>query len=234
MIDLRSLTEATWPSAAARRVGPWTVREGQGAGQRVSATSASGDWAEADIAQAEAAMAALGQTPIFAIWEGEAALDAALDARGYRIKDPVVAYAAPCAALADPAPPFLTTFPHWPPLGIASALWRDCGLNPARFAVMERVSVPKTVILGRSGDRAAGVAFVGVQGGSAMLHALEVAPALRRQGTAHNILRAAGAWAQDQGAETLVLLVTEANAGARALYASLGMVVVGQYHYRTR
>ena len=46
--------------------------------------------------------------------------------------------------------------------------------------------------------------------------------------------RAAGAWAQDNGAETLALLVTEANAGARALYASLSMGVVGQYHYRKR
>ena len=68
----------------------------------------------------------------------------------------------------------------------------------------------------------------------AVLHALEVAPAMRRQGVAHNILRAAGAWAQDHGAETLVLLVTEANAAARALYASLKMDVVGQYHYRMK
>lgn len=232
MIDLPALTEATWPPAAKHAVGPWIVREGQGAGQRVSATSAAGAWADPDIATAESAMRALGQTPIFVIWQDDPALDRALEARGYRINDPVVAYAAPTAALADPAPPFLTTFPHWPPLGIATALWRESGLNPARLAVMERVAIPKCVILGRAGDRAAGVAFVAVHGKTAMLHALEVAPALRRQGTAHNILRAAGAWAQDNGAETLALLVTEANAGARALYASLNMAVVGKYHYR--
>ncbi|MBC2834476.1 GNAT family N-acetyltransferase [Paragemmobacter straminiformis] len=232
MIDLPALTEATWPPAAKHAVGPWIVREGQGAGQRVSATSASGVWAGADIPQAEAAMRALGQSPIFVIWPDDAALDAALAARGYRINDPVVAYAAPTAALADPAPPFLTTFPHWPPLGIATALWFESGLNPARLAVMERVAVPKCVILGRNGDRAAGVAFVALHGKTAMLHALEVAPAYRRQGTAHNILRAAALWAQDHGADTLALLVTEANAGARALYASLNMSVVGHYHYR--
>lgn len=234
MIDLPALTQATWPPAALHRVGPWNVREGQGAGQRVSATSAGEGWAEADIDMAEAAMARLGQPPIFVIWQGDAALDAALAARGYTVNDPVVAYAAPCAALADPAPPFLSTFPHWPPLGIASALWLECGLNPARLRVMERVAAPKTVILGRSGDRAAGVAFVACDGPTAMLHALEVAPAYRRQGVAHNILRAAAGWAQDSGAATLALLVTEANVGARALYASLGMVVVGQYHYRKR
>lgn len=232
MIDLPSLTEATWPPAAKHAVGPWIVREGQGAGQRVSATSPAGNWTEAEIGQAEDAMRALGQTPIFVIWQGQEALDATLAARGYRINDPVVAYAAPTAALAEPAPAFLTTFPHWPPLGIATAIWREAGLHPARFGVMDRVAQPKTVILGRTGDRAAGVAFVAVHGKTAMLHALEVAPALRRQGTAHNIMRAAAIWAQDQGAETLSLLVTAANAGARALYASLGMAVVGQYHYR--
>jgi ribosomal protein S18 acetylase RimI-like enzyme len=67
-----------------------------------------------------------------------------------------------------------------------------------------------------------------------MLHALEVTPALRRQGSAHNILRAAALWAQQNGADTLTLVVTVANENARRLYASLGMQPVGQYHYRQK
>ncbi len=234
MTRLAALTQATWPPAALHRVGPWLIREGQGGGQRVSAAGVAGDWTEADIPQAEVAMAALDQTPLFMIHPEDSALDAALAARGYRINDPVVAYAAPCAMLAETAPPFLSTFPHWPPLGIAAALWAEAGTGPARLAVMARAEAPKAVILGRSGDRAAGVAFVACHGDAIMLHALEVLPAFRRQGVAHNILRAAAGWAQDQGAAELFLLVTAANAGARALYASLGMAVVGQYHYRKR
>ena len=65
-----------------------------------------------------------------------------------------------------------------------------------------------------------------------MLHAQEVAPAFRRQGSAQNILRAAAGWAQGQGADSLYLVVTVANAPARALYAGLGMVEGGRYHYR--
>jgi GNAT superfamily N-acetyltransferase len=65
-----------------------------------------------------------------------------------------------------------------------------------------------------------------------MLHGLEVAPDQRRKGCAHNILRAAALWAHDHGATMLALLVTERNAAARALYASLNMAIVGQYHYR--
>jgi GNAT superfamily N-acetyltransferase len=229
---LFSVAEATWPPHATQVVGPWLIRDGRGGGQRVSATSAVGPWGEGDIARAEDAMRALGQAPLFVIRDGEAALDAALAARGYGLHDPVVAYAAPVAELASVAPPFLTSFPHWPPLSVARQIWEEGGIGPARVAVMERVAGHKTCILGRTGDRAAGAAFVAVHGNVAMLHALDVSPALRRTGCGHNILRAAAGWARDHGAETLALLVTERNLAARGLYAFLNMQVVGQYHYR--
>lgn len=232
--QLYATMEATWPPAATHRSGPWRLREGLGGGQRVSATTAEGDWAPGDIPAAEAAMAALGQKPLFLIRVGDAGLDAALDACGYRINDPVVAYAAPCATLAAPAPDPMTAFPHWPPLGIARDLWADAGTGPARLAVMERAPGPKTVVLGRVADRAAGAAFIAIHDGIAMLHALEVAPQMRRQGSANNILRAGARWAQDHGATVFSLVVTQANTGARKLYASLGMEVVGQYHYRLK
>lgn len=226
--------EATWPAASARRLGPWTIRDGQGGGKRVSAATADAAWTVADIPQAEAAMKALGQPALFLIRDGDTALDQALDACGYRIVDPVLAYAGPAAPLAEADLPFLGGFPHWPPLAIASQLWAEAGIGPARLAVMERVKTPKTAILARSSDRPAGVAFVGLAGNIAMLHALEVTPSLRRQGSAHNILTIAARWALDQGADTLALVVTEANAGARALYASHGMTVVGHYRYRQK
>lgn len=233
MTDLAALTEATWPPATAQRVGPWIIRDGQGGGQRVSAATVAGEWTPDDIPAAEAAMRTLGQNPLFQVWPDQQALDEALSARGYALRDPVVAYAGEVAALADPELPPLAAFAHWPPLGIAKALWDEAGIGPARLAVMDRAAGPKSAILGRTGDRAAGVAFVARAGDAVMLHALEVTPDLRRQGTAHNILRAAANWAQDQGAVCFYLLVTEANETARRLYASLGMQVVGHYHYRT-
>lgn len=229
---LAAVAEATWPPFAAAQVGPWLVREGRGGGQRVSAASAVADWTEADIPQAEAAMRALGQSPLFVIRDGDGALDAALAARGYALHDPVLAYAAPVEALASVEPPFLSAFAHWPPLAVARQVWEEGGIGPDRVAVMERVAGRKTCILARTGDRAAGAGFVAVHGDVAMVHALEVVPALRRNGCGHNMLRAAAAWARDAGAVTLALLVTERNIAARALYASLNMSVVGQYHYR--
>ena len=230
---LSQLMDETWPAASLQTVGPWVIREGNGGGQRVTAASAMQGVSGADLDLAENAMRALGQSPLFLIRTTDAALDAALDARGYKFHDPVVAYASPCSALAQALPP-MTTFAHWPPMAIAVDLWAQGGIGPGRVAVMQRAKGAKTAILSRVNDRASGVAFVAMSGMTAMLHALEVAPAMRRQGSAHNILRAAAVWAQDQGADTLSLVVTRANEDARRLYASFGMPVVGQYHYRQK
>lgn len=233
-LDLRAVMEATWPAANQRQVGRWLIREGLGGGQRVMASSALPGWRAEDLPQAEAAMQALGQPLIFVIYPGDEVLDAALAAEGYKVVDPVVGYAGEIAALGLAAPEHMTTFPHWPPMAIAEDLWAEGGIGPARLAVMARAKGPKCAILGRANDRAAGVAFVALHEDVAMLHALEVTPSQRRQGSAHNILRAAVRWAQDNGAQHFSLVVTEANSGARALYASLGLGLVGQYHYRRK
>lgn len=227
---LAAVMEATWPPARKVRVGPWWLREGAGGGQRVSAASPAGAWQEADLPQAEAAMEAMGQARLWVVYD-DPQLDAALAARGYRRHDPVVAYAAPVAALAGEVSG-MAAFAHWPPLAIARDIWAEGGIGPARVAVMERALGPKCAILGRTADTPSGAAFVAIHGDVAMLHALEVRPALRRQGSARNILVAAANWAQDQGAATFSLVVTEQNIAARALYERLGMVAVGRYHYR--
>lgn len=235
MIDAKTLAavmEATWPPASRQQCGPFLLRDGQGGGKRVSAATVEGPWDAADLDQAERTMAAGKDRPLFLIREGDEALDMALDARGYRVVDPVLAYGAPAAVVAGEGPKYMTTFPHWPQMEIAKALWAEGGIGPARLAVMDRALGAKCAILCRAHDRAAGVAFVACHGTHAMLHALEVSPSFRRQGSAHNILRAAAAWAQQNGAATLSLVVTAANAPARALYASFGMAVVGHYHYR--
>lgn len=231
--QLYTASEATWPPANATRLGPWTIREGKGGGQRVSAATAEGPVTPADLTDAEAAMQAMGQTPLVMVRDGEAALDALLEDAGYGVVDPVLAMAAPVAPLAVPPPP-ITAFTMWEPLEIMYELWAEGGIGPERIEVMRRVRGPKAGVLGRTSDRAAGAAFVAMHEKIAMIHAVVVSPALRRQKTAVNMMRAAACWAQDQGADSLAVLVTEANAGARALYASLSLQVVGKYHYRKK
>ncbi|WP_374646295.1 GNAT family N-acetyltransferase [Tabrizicola sp.] len=223
--DLAAVMEATWPAARVWREGPFLCRDGAGGGKRVSAASSAGDWTEADLD-------ALDQGLVL-VREGETALDRALAARGWRVVDPVVAYAAPVAELRADLPP-LSTFPHWAPLEIVRTIWAEGGIGPERVAVMERAAGKHTAILARHADRPAGAAFVALHGKEAMLHALEVRESLRRSGVGANLLRAAANWAAAEGATRLSLVVTERNTAARALYARLGLRNVGQYHYRMK
>lgn len=226
---LAEVMDATWPPASRRSLGPFTLRDGAGGGKRVSAASLDGPFTEADLAQLETAM----DVPLMLVRAGEVDLDAALHARGWRIIDPVVAYAAPVTQLTADLPG-LTAFPHWPPLEIARSIWAEGGIGPARIAVMNRVEGPKTALLGRVQDRPAGVAFVACHGPEAMVHALEVRESHRQQGLGRNLLHAATNWAAAQGAVRLSLVVTRQNAAAHALYARLGMEAVGEYHYRMK
>ncbi|SMX30716.1 GNAT family N-acetyltransferase [Actibacterium lipolyticum] len=232
--DIYKVAEATWPPASTQRIGPWMIRDGQGGGKRVSAATAEAAVQPADLGQAETAMEALGQTPLFMVRNGEDALDQLLENAGYEVIDPVAVYAIPISEIATQRPPPISAFTIWEPLKIMEELWAEGGIGPARLAVMARVKGPKTGILGRVNDRAAGTAFAAIHEKTAMIHAIEVTDTQRRQGTAINMMRETAFWAQDHGADTLVVLVTEANAPARALYASLGMKVVENYHYRIR
>lgn len=231
--DLTEVLEATWPAAAIHRAGPWAVREGRGGGKRVSAATAEAPVSPEDLPALEAAQAALGQPPLVMVREKDRALDAMLEKAGYALVDPVIGYAAPVGRLVAELPP-LAAFAHWPPLAIQREIWEAGHIGPERVAVMERVTGPKTSLFARSSDRPSGAGFVAIHQDTAMLHALEVLKAQRRQGAGLAMMRAAANWAETQGATRFSLVVTRANTGARALYASLGLEVVGQYHYRMK
>ncbi|HHL21976.1 MAG TPA: GNAT family N-acetyltransferase [Aliiroseovarius sp.] len=226
--------EATWPPAATSNVGAWTIRAGNGGGKRVSAATENWPTTEADLPAAEAAQRALGQDPLFMIRAGEEHLDDMLAAHGYAKVDPVNIYAIETAELAAHAAPLTSGIPVWPPLAIQRDIWAGGGIGPARLRVMERAPFPKTALIGRTEDKPAGTAFVGIHDGIAMLHALEVAPHMRRKGTGRNLLIRAAQWARGEGAEFFALIVTRGNHAANPLYAALGMGLVGHYHYRIK
>lgn len=222
--------EATWPPARRWQQGPFTLRDGAGGGQRVSAATPDAGFTEAELDRAIAAMPA----PIFRIGPGAEAeeLDRALAARCWRLHDPVALYLAPVARLAAEPPPRLSAFALWPPLAIMDDLWTDAGIGPERRAVMQRVTGAKAALLARSSDRCAGIGFAALYDDIALVHALHVVPAHRRHGAARNLMRGGARWADGEGANWLALAVTRQNAAANGLYASLGMEIVESYHYR--
>jgi len=232
--DLYQVLEATWPAAKVWREGPWTFRNGDGGGQRVSSATAEALVSADDLARAEDTMRAMGQDPLFFIRNGDDARDTLRDNQGYEIHDPVTLYSVEVSRLTDVPIPPISAFTLWPPLAIQADLWREGGIGPARLRVMDRAAMPKTTILARHNDQPAGVAFVSCLEKVAMIHAIDVSFVQRRLGVGSNILRKAAYWAQDQGVAFLSLAVTRSNSAANALYSSLGMQVIGYYHYRRK
>ena len=227
---LYDVMDRSWPAAAETHIGAWTIREGQGGGQRVSAATA--QQPGGDIDQAENAMQDLGQQPLFMIRNGDDDLDRELAARGYVIKDPVQAWACPASMLTDIPMPRVRVLCIWEPLIMMNEIWAQAGIGPSRLAVMDRAAMPKTGLLGRMNDKPGGAAFAAIHRGVAMVHAIEVLPHQQRQGMGAWLLRGAGFWAVEQGADTVSLVCLESNKVANGLYTSLGMQIVGQYHYR--
>ena len=231
-VNWAAIVDGTWPAARYETLGPFRLREGLGGGSRVSSTNRIGNEGEYDIPAAEAVMQAMGQKPIFCIWPGDEALDWQLADRGYVILDPVNIYSCPADHLTDVPIPRVTVFNIWEPLAIMREIWAQGGVGPERLAVMHRAGGPKTGLLLRSNDQPAGAGFVAIQDRVAMVHALEIMPEHRRQGMGRWAMRTVAFWAVDNSAQTLSVICTKANAGANGLYQSLGMELVGEYHYR--
>lgn len=229
--QLFAAVDATWPAARYIETAHWLLREGQGGGKRVSAATRRAGISDPDIEAAEAEMKQLGQDALFMLRETDDTLDATLDARGYGLVDPVVILTSPVAALTGQPVPRLAAFTIWEPLAIMAEIWAKGGIGPARLEVMARAKV-KTAILARNNQRPAGTGFVAAHGSVVMVHAVEVLPEHRRQGTAQWIMREAAFWARAQQAETMAVLCTKENTAALALYSSLGFEPVAQYHYR--
>ena len=236
---LFAASDLTWPAETLTRVGPFTIRHAPGAGGRVNCATADAPFTEDDIAAAIAAMEDRGGPRLFMIREGMATpgdgrLSAILSGLGYGAISPTVMMVAPAAPIAALDLPRVRAFHVWEPLAIQHDIWDAGGILPPRRAVMMRADCPKTALLGRLNDHPACAGFLGFDArhGLSMLHALYVLPHQRRQGMARNALTVAARWTLDQGGHAIGLAVEAGNASARALYAGLGFVEAGSYHYR--
>ncbi len=232
--EILEVIDGTWPAARYFESGPFTLRLGHDGGQRVSAASVSGPASAAEIGAAERSILALDQARLFMIAGKDSALDAALAARGYAVKDPVTMFACPVGVLAARDKKGLAASWVDAPLEVMKEIWAAGRIEKGRLAVMGRAKGPKTYLLGRVGDRAAGAGFVAMHGKTAMLHALEILPEYRRKGLGLAMTAAAAAWATEQGAESFSLIAISANQAACGLYKHLGMQDVGHYHYRKK
>ena len=144
---------ATWPAARVWQQDGWTLRDGAGGGKRVSAASAD------DTARAASLAGLMPKGALAMLRAEQSALDADLAALGYSILDPTLIYAAPVADLAQ-KPPHVSLFDIWPPLAIMREIWSEGGIGPARLAVMDRATGPKTGLIARAVGPRSGLRFL--------------------------------------------------------------------------
>lgn len=229
--DIYRVLDVTWPSAQARSLGPWRLRQGLGGGSRVSATTLHGQFSEPDIDRAEEAMIGMGQDLLFMIRDGDDRLAQVLLRRGYRVWDPVTVYASGIECLVARHDNVRV---EWPPAPATREVWRTGGIDDARVAVMERAECPKASLVTDWKRQPASCAYVGVADAFSMIHAIETLAAFRRKGLARRLLSHAAYWAERHGARWIVLLTRDENHAANMLYKSLGMTVAGNYFYCIR
>jgi ribosomal protein S18 acetylase RimI-like enzyme len=92
-------------------------------------------------------------------------------------------------------------------------------------------SVWFATVPGAAGGAPAAIGRCVVDGRWAGISAVEVDPALRRQGLASTVMAALARQALDEGASAAWLQVETENAGARALYAGMGFAAHHAYHH---
>lgn len=233
--EIFDLIDSSWPPERMHQEGPWIIRQDTSGSKRTMAASmvlgSDVTDALAQLETAETTMKGLGQPCMFQIRGASDALDDALDARGYAVVDRCTIYAIRAKELAGPIP-HATAWWLWEPLEIQKEIWAEGGIGPGRLAIMDRAASPKTSVIGRVDDRAAGAAFVSGAGKLAMIHGVETLAEHRRKGVGRWMMRAACNWCLENGIEWLTLITVNENVAANALYTSIGMSAVGQYHYR--
>ena len=230
--DIFEAIDVTWPAEKFLEIPKWKLRRSAKGGKRVSAATAIGAPDISDIKLAENKMAQWHQDKLFMIKKNEIILDEALSASGYRVIDPTNIWSISSKNLSIQKTLPVKAFTIFPPLAIQRELWRANHIPPSRIEIMDRVKTHKTTIFGRINARPAASAFVAVSNKFAMVHALVVDKKCRRQGMGKFVMQKVGSWAYQMGAESVVALCTEKNCSANILYKSLGMQVIGKYHYR--
>ncbi|WP_405587095.1 GNAT family N-acetyltransferase [Streptomyces sp. NBC_01190] len=234
--ELAAIAARAWPATEARPLGGWTLRAAGGFTRRANSVLVAGE-PGMPVAEALASVvrwyAARDLTPYLQVPDTSPWVPA-LDRYGWiREADTLIRTAPlpPLTSLASPgslpgrgAEDVLLT--RTPGPGWLAAYHRTGDLADA---ALEVVSGGPSVWFATA-PGAIGRAVV--DGSWALFGAMEVEPAMRRQGRATAVLGALARRAYDEGATAAYLQVEAANTGALALYDRLGFVGHHGYHYR--
>jgi N-acetylglutamate synthase len=242
--QLDRLADAGWPALERERLGGWTLRAADGVTNRANSVLTAGDVPDIPHAvdAAQDWYARRGLPAVFQVSPATPeALATELGARGYREHSPtsiLVAERAVVAAGSPVQPPAReVAVAPTPPPGWLDTWWAVDGRGgAAERATVERILAGGPALYAWSGsadapDAVARLALVDDWGG---LFAVATLPVARRRGLARSLAAALAGRAEALGVTRLWLQVLADNAGAIALYESLGFVPASRYAYWSR
>ncbi|EFL34650.1 acetyltransferase [Streptomyces viridochromogenes DSM 40736] len=236
--ELARVAARAWRPVESERLGEWELRAASGFTRRANSVLPLGDpgvpldealgavrrWYD------DRGLPAYVQTATGA--EGtQELLCAELEARGWVREVTAEMWIGPLAPVADRAEPSGVVLSRdadeawlarYQRKGVSEVALRVLGSGP---------SVWFATVPGAAGAAPAAVGRCVVDGRWAGFAAVEVDPALRRQGLGTAVMAALARQALDEGASAAWLQVEDENEGARALYAGLGFAAHHAYHH---
>jgi GNAT superfamily N-acetyltransferase len=206
-----------WPARENIPLSGWIIRTTLGVAHRPNSVWTGGevsernvDWAidSVEAFYAERRMPARFQMLVETLPRD---LDDRLARRGYRREHHSLGLAK--AVVPRPVPDNVTITPEM------SDAWKDLYTDaqdadrlPEHFDILSLIEQPAGFIVAHADGKPAGVALAGRTGDDVAIDCVLTHPAIRRSGAATAVMHAAEAWAAEQGAARLLLMVGEANA----------------------
>ncbi len=238
--QLREIAARGWPAQETEPLGGWLLRAAGGFTRRANSVLVQGGPGRPlDEALARAAdwYGIRGLVPYVQIATGgpdggDEELDAELERRGWPAEGHSLLRTAPLAPLADGPGAERVALSREPGAGWLERYHRTGDLAAAALKVLTGgPSVWFAEVSGVDGAPAA-IGRCVVDGRWAGLAAIEVDPALRRQGLATAVVAALARRALDEGAFGAYLQVETGNDAARTLWDRMGFTTHHGYHYR--
>ncbi|MFE0193206.1 GNAT family N-acetyltransferase [Streptomyces sp. NPDC058989] len=239
--ELQQVAARGWPAVETERLGEWTLRASGGFTRRANSVLPLGDPGlplDETLERVERWYGDRGLPAVIVVATGRADTDeelaAELAGRGWRDEAHTRVLISALAPLADTAADTARVTLSREAGAQWLALYNRTGDAPtdqARAVLTGGPSVWFATVRGAEGGTAA-IGRLVVDGRWAGFAALEVDPALRRQGLATLVMAALAERALDEGASAAYLQVEADNAGALAFYERLGFSDHHGYHYR--
>jgi GNAT superfamily N-acetyltransferase len=238
VLALEEVAALGWPAPETRWLGRWLLRAAEGwtgRGNSVLPLGEPGLPLDEALATVTAWYGERGLPGRFTIpTPARELLDGALTARGWRPYNPTTVLTADLEVVlrrlpADDRPVTIEPAPGPDWLGLYHYRGGS-SLPPVARALLAGPPVVGFAVL-REGGRPVAIARGSVDEGWVGVTAVEVDPDHRRRGLGTAVMRAILDWGRGRGATSTYLQVADDNAGALALYDSLGFARHHGYHY---